>query len=722
MNILFANNAKTLLDGTLAIGGTTVTVDDASKFPSPAGEQFFYATIQNPEDDEDFEIVKCTAVSGNDITIERAQEDTLAQEWPDGFLFELRVTAGAIDELKAHEDDHLSGGSAEIDGDKLDIDWNPSYYVPATDPSEVDDEDQLSAHLYGIDQLLKPAGQTHRGTIEIATHTEAKEGTETGKVITPSTLTSVLKQQSWRQESGYYIGTDKVRARGSDGLDLEDDGGNGIHIANGGEATFDENPIMSALTASKLIATDASKNLESIEPTVFETDGEQEIDGDKLDIDFTPANYSPDTTPAEADNVDNLAAHLAGIDNAIGQWYGLAWNESSDNYTRCGSLAGVATGSKPADALIPIQAAMRRCVLNDAGEVVYYLDPADSTKKEGGGTANLDGTDGQVMVQIPKFYYRYAYASNTHYWDISSVPRDGFSLHPAFQKNGEIVDYRYIGAYEGSMYDDSAGSMVADADVVTAMYAAGDKLCSISGQYPKTNETRAEFRAMAAARGTGWREFDWYLLHAAQLLYLIEYADFDSQAMISNGRTMFENGSWEAANQGNGMYIGQTGYSNGDGNASGGSSRSSALDIAAIDTSDAAYQDYMSYRGIENLFGNVWTWIDGINVNDNVPYFCNDDTDFADDTDSDYYAPGVTLYNANDYPTTLAQIPDGFLAAAGGGSDSTYLCDYYYQHTGWRVVRFGGAANSTLKAGAFFVNAYHASSSDNASFGGRLCF
>ncbi len=145
----------------------------------------------------------------------------------------------AIDALKAHGDDHLSGGSAEIDGDKLDIDWNPSYYAPATTPSEADSADNLAAHLYGIDQAIKPASQDARGTIEISTHAEAQTGSETGMAITPSGLTAVMKQQSWMQEDGYYIGTDKVRARDGDGLDLEDDGGNGIHIADGGVVTFD---------------------------------------------------------------------------------------------------------------------------------------------------------------------------------------------------------------------------------------------------------------------------------------------------------------------------------------------------------------------------------------------------------------------------------------------------------------------------------------------------
>lgn len=46
--------------------------------------------------------------------------------------------------------------------------------------------------------------------------------------------------------------------------------------------------------------------------------GTDEIDGDKLDIDFNPSNYTPDDSIPEADSVDELAAHLKGIDDALG--------------------------------------------------------------------------------------------------------------------------------------------------------------------------------------------------------------------------------------------------------------------------------------------------------------------------------------------------------------------------------------------------------------------
>lgn len=42
--------------------------------------------------------------------------------------------------------------------------------------------------------------------------------------------------------------------------------------------------------------------------------GIDEIDGDQLDIDFTPAAYAPDTSPSEVTSTEHLSAHLAGID------------------------------------------------------------------------------------------------------------------------------------------------------------------------------------------------------------------------------------------------------------------------------------------------------------------------------------------------------------------------------------------------------------------------
>jgi len=408
--------------------------------------------------------------------------------------------------------------------------------------------------------------------------------------------------------------------------------------------------------------------------------------------------------------------------------YGVQWDEddSSPILTRTGALAGIAAGSSPGNACLPIQAAMRRCLMADDGSINYYLSATDSTKKEDGTTASdLTGTDGQVMVEIPKFAYKYIYvaATNVHDWSISSVLLPGYEWHPAFYKDGAWVDHRYIGAYEGVGYDDSASAYIDNGNVAATGWSGGaidtanDVLSSVSGKNPISDETRAEFRAIALNRGAGWRQQDFYLTSAVQLLYLVEYASFYSQDVIGEGRTQLSGGTWVK-----GSYIKETGLSNGDGNATNSVDWSGDADDATAETV------YMTYRGIENFYGNIWKWVDGININGNIPYVSNTETDFADDTDTNYTrltdtgGSGITLHNGNGYQTTLEQTKGGFLPSAVGGSSSTYITDYYYQSTGWRVVLFGGDANDGSAAGAFYVDARHTSGNNYTNIGGRLCF
>ena len=431
--------------------------------------------------------------------------------------------------------------------------------------------------------------------------------------------------------------------------------------------------------------------------------------------------------------------------------YGVSWDESQDTggYTRTESLTGKPTGQTLDDSLIPIQAAMRRCVMTDDGVVQYYLDPSDSTKKEDGTTADLTGADGQVMVEIPAFYYRYSYSGTTHTWYISSELLSGFTLHPAFIKNGESVSYRYIGAYEGILYDTSASTYtdglrlsshtvsfdssnntisttsyiqpyrrlkagdkiiiensnsnngtftvtsagdqsftvsesLTDEDSTSGVFLktetdwteSGDVLSSVSGKCPINEGTRASFRIVAKNRGTGWRQQDYDLVSAIQLLYLVEYASWDSQSMISAGFTNFGSDNWTDCNDHN--PIANTGLSNSLGNSSGG-----------VDNGSGHPDSYMSYRGIENFFGHIWKWVDGINIDNGVPYVCNDDTKFDDDTSTNYTDLGVTLVGDEGWIKTLTQIAEGFLPASVGGSSSTYVTDYYYRNPDWRSALMG---------------------------------
>lgn len=472
-------------------------------------------------------------------------------------------------------------------------------------------------------------------------------------------------------------------------------------------------------------------------------------------------------------------------DNVMGVSYGVAWDESSDTYTRTGLAAGHPSGFTLSDYLLPIQSKMRRCVISDAGVVQYYLGSTDSTKKENMSTASdLTGADGQVVVEIPKFWYKHSYTGTKHTWEISNYACDGFSVHPAFLSGATEYDFVYVGAYEGILYDVSASiyangiyqtavsCVFANADssltiasrtgvfsklavgdkiVVSGTVAnngtktvaslvsttkitiseavtdgtdaatviqtekdwtasTGDKLCSVSGKAPINYGTRANFRAIATNRGTGWTSMLYDILSAIQILYLTEYASFNSQSVIGAGISNVTD--WEAYNKYNPIAF--NGNSNSVGNVSGNNAGSASCATEAT--------KYMSYRGIENWYGHVWKWLDGINTNNNRSYICNVVANLADDTSSNYTDIGINNVASNGYQATLLQIARGFLPASIGATSATKITDYYWQAGGWRVARSGGSTNYGLYDGGFYLNLSYDSSSSRSYVGGRLCF
>lgn len=361
---------------------------------------------------------------------------------------------------------------------------------------------------------------------------------------------------------------------------------------------------------------------------------------------------------------------------------------------------------------------MKRCVLNADGTVNYYLDPTDSTKKANGSTAVLTGADGNVMVEIPKFYVKYERNGSKNIWRIRTTPYVGYQLHPAFIKNGVEVSHRYIGAYDACVYDDSAATYISGLNLnenTANIDTANDKLASVSGVYPMVGLTRDECRSLAANNGTEWRQQDFWLTCAVQLLYLVEYGDFNSQSNLGDGNT---NGSYltSSANQNDSPHT-VAGASNSWGNASTDGSQPSAG--AKPGTA------YMSYRGIENFFGNCWNWVDGFNigvVDDRDAWVSNTDTDFADNTNTNYEKIGGTMPAANGYITDIQDIPGAFLPSTAGGSSSTFLADYFFSDTGVRVARFGSGASFDALAGAFCWLLGNSSSSANREIGARLSF
>ena len=349
--------------------------------------------------------------------------------------------------------------------------------------------------------------------------------------------------------------------------------------------------------------------------------------------------------------------------------YGVEWNSATDTYLRTGAASGVANSTSYAGA---IQTQMRRCVLNANGTVKYYLHPTDSTKKADGTAAIINGTDGNVMVEIPKFWYKYEYVSGVHKWSISARNNGpDYEVHPAFIRGGVEKDYRYYPAYEG--------------------FNLSGKLISGSGRTPTVNQTRAQFRILAAANGAGWSQIDWNLLVAVQLLYLTEYANFNSQAMIGRGNDVGSD------------YTMTTGGSDSIGNAS------------SLSTNN---DTWMSYRGIENWYASMFKFIDGVNVQERKYFINSNPATFADDVfTGDYVDSGITSVATNGYVSNLVPSKKGFVASAVAGSNSTYIPDYFYQAAGSMVVVFGGNAGHGLAAGGFSL---YASGGVSSAYGGSI--
>ena len=252
-----------------------------------------------------------------------------------------------------------------------------------------------------------------------------------------------------------------------------------------------------------------------------------------------------------------------------------------------------------------------RCNVADNGTITAFY--GDSNYRE-------DGSNGQVMVFQPKFYYRrtpYQLDSASKGKIIrheslllSSIEQTGFKLAPIF--NGDL-DYVLFPAYDSSL--------------------ANDKLASVAGAMPLTNTSISDFEALANARGEGWHITNMAAVATNQMLQIVEYGMMNSQTALEAGIVHNPNGSSTC------YFI--TGSTSDLGNATGHATSTQVSINNTISTqTDEGYRA-ISYRGMENPWGNVWQLIGGLNVNGTnevgggTPYIC---TDFN-------YTPGVISEN-----------------------------------------------------------------------------
>lgn len=93
---VYANNASTVLNGAILAGDTTITVVDASVFPTLTAGGFYWITL---DDGSTIEIAQVTGVSGNDLTVTRGQQGTAAAGFADATPVQQRFTASDAEQI-----------------------------------------------------------------------------------------------------------------------------------------------------------------------------------------------------------------------------------------------------------------------------------------------------------------------------------------------------------------------------------------------------------------------------------------------------------------------------------------------------------------------------------------------------------------------------------------------------------------------------------------------
>lgn len=283
-----------------------------------------------------------------------------------------------------------------------------------------------------------------------------------------------------------------------------------------------------------------------------------------------------------------------------------------------------------------------------------------------------------TLVKIPKFWYKLTQNGNGIKIQIADAEADGFSVSPAHMDRGDGAGERdvvYVGRYHG-------------------INSGTDSYKSRTGYTPAGSITRNDARANTKKLGTGVWQWDWAMHLTIQLLYIVEFADWNSQKCIGYG---CGNNSAKQAN---------------------GASDNMPYHTGTMQTARTTYGVGVQYRHIEGLWDNVYDWVDGCYYNSSGLNLILNPANFSDSSGGT--PVGVP---SNGYPSALGVKTAGpypvFIPTAAAGSDSTYVPDGWYFDASDPCLFVGGSYYQGLYHGLFYVNC-NAASNSYANVGSRL--
>lgn len=318
---------------------------------------------------------------------------------------------------------------------------------------------------------------------------------------------------------------------------------------------------------------------------------------------------------------------------------------------------------------------IKPCVLGADGAVKYYLQKDNYTLKEDGTASVLDGTDGDVMVEIPKIGYKLWNDENYQYVSVTEDPnKDGYCYYAHSLEADGDCDKIYYGAYFG--------------------YVSENNLYSRSGVSPTVKATLTDFRTYAANRGTEYSLESFFPRTLMQCLFVIMYKNLNSQTALGQGLT----GASAKVNTG-------------------------GTDSQSFCYGTTSGSNQVKFLGIEDFWGNVYGWLDGVYSDSN----CNILTDYRNSqfTGSQYsfqFNAGQGINNDSGYISKiLGNNIGGFVPANIGDNISTYFSDYGYVRSGY----FGGCGGNWhfgAEAGAFSLSLSSSALSYSSFLGARLLY
>ncbi len=280
-----------------------------------------------------------------------------------------------------------------------------------------------------------------------------------------------------------------------------------------------------------------------------------------------------------------------------------------------------------------------------------------------------------TLVKIPKFWYKFTKSGNTLKLQIADGPADGFYVSPAHADRGDGKgerDYVYVGRY----------------------HCGASAYKSVSGQKPKASITRPAARSAIHNLGATIWQFDLAMRQTIQMLYLVEFANWDSQTATGYG--CGSNSGTENMGATDGMQY-HTGTKQ---------------------SSRTAYGVGVQYRWIEGLWDNVYDWMDGCYYNSNGLNVILNPNNFNDS------ANGTLVGKpSSGFPSVMDTAVQGGIQwmypTTANGSDTTYVPDSWSFSASYPCLCCGGYYSRNLDRGLFYVYCGGASGS-YASIGCRL--